>query len=295
MEPYPWERFYTPREQSSNFGLAVWHAMPRYMADCHQHNDLEVNLLLKGQLTYLHSGSLCDVKRGDTVIFWAGRPHQAVNVSDDAVFYGFSIPLGWVLNWHLPEVFTQQLLGGEMLFPPVEGPVAELPNQMPHWLDDMVDDSSERRKTMLLEMEAWLHRAAQGLGAVDPLERTRGAAMAHGPMGKVEQMARHISEHYMEPLSVREVAHAVGLHENYAATLFHKRTGATLVDFIAKQRLGHAQMLLATTDMKVLRVALDAGFGSASRFYAVFKTSCGMSPSEYRRAIQASRLVRPGR
>jgi len=286
------EIFLTPREQRSNFGLAVWHARPRYMDACHQHSDVEVNYMRAGKLTYLHSGRIKELHAGDLAVFWAGRPHQAIETPMDAECFGCSIPLGWVLNWHLPDPFVRRLLDGEMLTPAREGPVSDIGRLFEHWVEDLIEDSAERRKTMLLEMEAWLHRVAQAVDSIDATPAKRVLAEAQGSLEKIEQMARYITEHYMDPLSVKEVARAVGLHENYAATLFHKRTGATLVDFIARQRLGHAQMLLATTDMKVLQIALEAGFGSASRFYAVFKSACGMAPSEYRGMIRASRFAR---
>jgi AraC-like DNA-binding protein len=47
-------------------------------------------------------------------------------------------------------------------------------------------------------------------------------------------------------------------------------------------RIAHAQWMLSTTDHKVIEIALDAGFGSVSRFYANFKSACGISPSQYR-------------
>ena len=44
----------------------------------------------------------------------------------------------------------------------------------------------------------------------------------------------------------------------------------------------HAQRELVTSDAKVLAVALDAGFGSLSRFNAAFRAICGCSPRDYR-------------
>ena len=89
----------------------------------------------------------------------------------------------------------------------------------------------------------------------------------------------------MHPLNVQEIAGSVGLHPNYAMTLFHHKTGLTIMDYVTRQRVSHAQLLLATTDAKIVDVAFHAGFGSVSRFYSAFKSSCGMKPSEYRRCI----------
>jgi len=73
------------------------------------------------------------------------------------------------------------------------------------------------------------------------------------------------------------------LHPNYAMGLFKRGVGTTLVDYITKHRVSHAQRLLATTDIKIVEVALSSGFASMSRFNAAFRKECGCPPREYRR------------
>ena len=45
--------------------------------------------------------------------------------------------------------------------------------------------------------------------------------------------------------------------------------------------VAHARRLLATTDAKVLDIAMQAGFGSASQFYNVFHQVAGQTPRQY--------------
>jgi transcriptional regulator GlxA family with amidase domain len=54
------------------------------------------------------------------------------------------------------------------------------------------------------------------------------------------------------------------------------------VHYVTRLRVSRAQQLLATSDDKVVDVALSSGFNSLSRFNDVFKKSCGSSPREYR-------------
>jgi transcriptional regulator GlxA family with amidase domain len=49
-----------------------------------------------------------------------------------------------------------------------------------------------------------------------------------------------------------------------------------------------------STDMKIVDVALDSGYQSASRFYAAFKEFCGQSPQEYRQSVRR-RAVSPAK
>jgi AraC family cel operon transcriptional repressor len=53
-------------------------------------------------------------------------------------------------------------------------------------------------------------------------------------------------------------------------------------DFINQLRLDYAGDLLLQTDHSPARIAHDAGFGSVSHFYHLFKARWGCSPNEYR-------------
>ena len=97
----------------------------------------------------------------------------------------------------------------------------------------------------------------------------------------MEKMAFFIAENYAKPLRVAEIAKAVGIHPEYAVRLFRKTCGMSLVDYVTKHRISHAQRLLATTNRKVVDIAFESGFSSASRFYAAFQKACGKSPKRY--------------
>ena len=97
-------------------------------------------------------------------------------------------------------------------------------------------------------------------------------------------MACYVARHYTASLRVEDVASCVGLTPDYAGTLFRKVFGMTLSDLIARHRVAHAQRQLLTTADPILRVALDSGFDSLSRFNRAFKQLAGMTPRDYRRA-----------
>ena len=59
--------------------------------------------------------------------------------------------------------------------------------------------------------------------------------------------------------------------------------GVTVGEYLARQRLGHAQALLVSSSANVTDIALDSGFGSVSRFYAVFNEALGKTPRQFRR------------
>ena len=71
--------------------------------------------------------------------------------------------------------------------------------------------------------------------------------------------------------------------------LFRKVIGVTIGEYLTRRRLSHAHAMLVSTDAKVATVAFDSGFGSVSRFYAVFGDSLGKTPSQYRAEFSVRR------
>src|SRR5690606_12222003 len=133
-----------------------------------------------------------------------------------------------------------------------------------------------------LEIEARCKRLAWGLLPDAARPRTDAAAA-----GRVERIAAYAAEHYPESMTVAGVAAAVGLHPNYAMTLFKNACGISIWEYVTRLRVSHAQRLLLATDWKVQRVALDSGFASPSGFYEAFARVSGCTPTAYRRGRAA--------
>ena len=153
------------------------------------------------------------------------------------------------------------------------------------WLGDLKRAGASNRRAMMLELEARLVRLAASIGPGKSTGRPAWSGTLEGErLTKAEQMACFIAQHYLEPLSIDDVSRAVQLHPNYAMNLFKRVFATTVTDYVGQHRISHAQRLLATTDQKILSVALSSGFGSISRFNSLFRSACGVSPSEYRQA-----------
>jgi AraC family transcriptional regulator, melibiose operon regulatory protein len=262
---------------------------PAYvMEDLHQHNDLEVNFLVSGRVSYLFRGGLLDLPQGRLVVFWGSTPHRIVDVAAGSDLMTAQVPAAWIMDWDLPHAFVERFLAGRFITErnPSRAELDQL--LMDTWADDFVDPFSGNRdpfKTSILEMRARIQRlAASALEDVDQL--------AFGPYSSslswkhVEEIAHYMAEHFAEPLSISDIAEAVGLKPSYAMHLFKDRCGVSLLAYLNNFRLAHAQHLLAASDATVLDIALESGFGSLSRFYAVFKKACGVSPARYRRAFR---------
>jgi AraC-like DNA-binding protein len=89
---------------------------------------------------------------------------------------------------------------------------------------------------------------------------------------------------YRRPISLRDVADAVGLTPGHLTTVVGRKTGRTVQQWLTERRMTEARRLLATTDLTVEAVAGRVGFQDAGYFTKRFRRSHGVAPLEWRRA-----------
>jgi|SRR5579875_45098 AraC-like DNA-binding protein len=275
------------------YGFANARYYPALMQRPHRHNEVEMNFIEQGAITYLFGGARVTVNAGQIALFWATIPHQLILIEERTVLNWVTVPFATFLQWQLPDVLTRQVICGKFLIDAGEAGSFEANRAIfRQWYTDLQRESPEYRRIVLLEVEARLRRLALTMNAhEDRLEEAaeqhhNGALPPANEPSNVERMACFIAEHYTEPLNVEQVAQTVHLHPNYAMSLFRKNFGMGIIDYITHYRVSHAQRLLISTDANVSEIALESGFGSVSRFYTAFKAVCGQSPVAYRTSLR---------
>src|SRR5438477_6265901 len=187
-------------------------------------------------------------------------PHQIVTCTEDSEYMWLSVPLPTLLRWELGDNFLHRALGGEVFLDAGEPGDAEVTRR---WIEDLWSGEPFRTRTVELEVEARMRRL------LSSSRRTGPPARAKKSLDRIESIAAFLDSHYREHISIEDIGAAVGLHPNYAMSIFRRECGLTIWQYLMRRRLAQAQLLLLTSDMPVLAVALESGFGSLPRFYAV--------------------------
>lgn len=99
----------------------------------------------------------------------------------------------------------------------------------------------------------------------------------------VKQAQKYISEHYADELALANIAEQSHFHPNYFSSLFKKKTGITIRDYILKTRIEKAKELMEDPEMKLIDIALAVGYQDQAHFNRAFKNFTGISPSQYRK------------
>jgi AraC-like DNA-binding protein len=264
----------------TSYGLSCvrWNPSPMRRPD--HHNEIQLNMLCRGRVTYLIGSRKVQVPVGQLTAFWAAMPHQIVDYDPDTEYYVATLPLAWFLQCQLPDTIVQPLMQGEPLSEPRTGRAEFDASLFRQWEADLAQDSREIREIVIQEMTSRLRRLALALAS--GRGRRPSSRLQTSGLNTVERIVCHIAQNYTQPITVTDIGRAVGLHPNSAMRLFKRVFGTTLVNHLTHHRVFHAKRLLATTDQKIVDVAFASGFSSISRFNEAFRQTCGCSPREYR-------------
>ncbi len=87
------------------------------------------------------------------------------------------------------------------------------------------------------------------------------------------------------PPSLRKLAGEVGMSHTHLNKGFKMVFGCTVFEYLRKERLSYARMLIEENPDDLTRIAYESGFCSSSHFAASFLKEYGIRPSEYRKSL----------
>lgn len=100
---------------------------------------------------------------------------------------------------------------------------------------------------------------------------------------KMKLILKYIENHYMDKITIADIAEEVGLSQSHFMKYFKNTMGSTFIDYLNEYRLTMASRLLVSSDSAILDIASEVGFENLSYFNRIFKKRFEMTPREYRK------------
>lgn len=91
-----------------------------------------------------------------------------------------------------------------------------------------------------------------------------------------------MNENKAQNITIGDVAQGVGCCQKNLSKAINAISETNFSSLLSTLRIDDAIPLLLETDMTILDIALQCGFGSERNFYRHFKSNTGLSPNEYR-------------
>lgn len=270
------KKFNNTGREINEYGLTCEKWMPDLMSRQDRHNEIEINFFPSCEMTYLFHDRKIVVPSRKLIAFWGLIPHQIVGYDECTPYYVCTVPFSMFLGWNLPSSFVDMILKGNVLVDSETEFAAHDEFMFSHWVKDIRQPS--KQSLIRMELHARLIRMADSLS-----ETGSNILMKDYETNVVERIAVYIVRNYRNPLKVADISKSVGLHPDYANTIFRKAFGCTIYEYLIGERIANAQRLLLTTDKGVTEVSFSCGFNSVSSFNIAFLKITGCTPREFRK------------
>jgi AraC family transcriptional regulator len=99
---------------------------------------------------------------------------------------------------------------------------------------------------------------------------------------QLQQAIDYIHTHLDRDLSLVELANVINISPTYFANLFKQAMKISPHQYVIKQRVEQAKVMLSKTDLAIADIALQVGFSSQSHLTQQFKRLTGMTPKQVR-------------
>lgn len=100
---------------------------------------------------------------------------------------------------------------------------------------------------------------------------------------KINQAINYIRENFKSDLNMAVVSNYISMNYSLFSLNFKQYTGMNFVNYLKKIRVDEAKRILEDTDEKIIEISQMVGYENDKHFMKIFKSMCGVSPSEYRK------------
>jgi transcriptional regulator GlxA family with amidase domain len=97
---------------------------------------------------------------------------------------------------------------------------------------------------------------------------------------RLAKIKRHMDEHYDEPFSLAQAAEIASLEKTYFGKVFRAKVGVSFAEWLARERIKRALLMLMDHDHRIADLAFAVGFGDLRTFERAFKKFTGVTPRE---------------
>lgn len=226
-----------------------------HVIDTQRINFYELTFVLKGELTYRVNGVNVHLKENDCVFIKDGDVRERTTSSFcDYISFNFHNPPPFNLPNHFKDCVSGEI---KLLFSVCDEISAKY------------YDSSDKIST--------------ALDLIIKILNDKLCTNEENPV--IVNLKRFIGNNLSKKLTLELIASQVGYSPNYCDTLFKKETGESILNYVIKERVEKAKLLLQEGILSLKETALSVGFPDYNYFCRTFKKISGYSPTEYKLSL----------
>jgi AraC-like DNA-binding protein len=252
-----------------------WHHHPEY--------ELTLTLNSRGQrFVGDHIGSYDD---GDLVLLGPNLPHTWCSAEKiDPARPHVALVMWFTPEWAEPlaDLLTELAPVRTMLRGAGRGLVFSkaIISEVRPAIERMPDLPPDQRLLALMAVLTMLTRDPALVQLASPAADRGPAAPADRP--RIDRILAHIHAHYQNEISIPELADIAFLSVSALHRLFRRHTNATVMQYVARLRVGEACSLLIGTERPIAHIAEAVGYSNLANFNRQFRAIKAHTPRAFR-------------
>lgn len=277
-------------DQTFPINIFTIHYPEPHIIPLHWHQHLEWIIVTQGSFRVQVDSTFQDLHEGDLLFINTKQIHSAFPESEHSELYAIVFNESLLRNTGLDNTEMKYIV--PLLSKDICVPTYFKANQ-PESL--VIKDCLMKLKNAYFKKPFGYEllvkgRLLESIGyALEKTEGTSQRKQQNQAKGSVDPVLAHLSNHFHEPLSVKQAASLCCITPNYFCYLFKKSTGKTLTEYVNMLRIHEAERLLRTHNYTVQQVAFMVGFTNLTYFGRVFKKMKNASPSQLFKSNEKSR------
>lgn len=255
----------------------------------HFHEHMEILYFVHGEAEIECNSQVTHAKAGDLIILNSNDLHYGINLSGDLLYNAL------IADFSLLQSPSPDAVETKFITPMTQNNVM--------FRNHITDDEELRGAFELIKDEFCNRELGYELAIKSSMYRMltilfRKYVAEYMPLSvfnsrtknltRFAPVFKYIEEHYLEELSVEQLARMANLSRFHFSRLFSELTNKTVTDYINQFRINKSEYLLRNTEMTISEVALAAGYNDISYFSRTFKKYKHVPPSSIRGSIKTN-------
>lgn len=248
---------------------------PNTHIEKHWHRSLEIVLVYNGSFMLWIDGSTIEMKHGDIKIINKEEPHE---------FYDFKGSEQGGCSILISYSFMKEI------FSDIDNLYFELDNNHPAYrelmnamlrMQEIYYNNDEFYNLQIRSVMYDLLYLLMKFFRKEKSEVLDAKSQKHEK--KYKEIITYLNQHYMDNISLHEVATIFGYNPEYFSRSFKKYMGVNFKNHIVKLRLNAGKRLLLGTDKTITDIAMEVGAPDAKSFIRDFKKIFEVTPARFRK------------
>lgn len=243
----------------------------------HGHDDLEIGMILKGNVNLFLEQHSYALQEGDIYVLNRHQVHSFAKGSRDNLILAFQVHT---------ELYKQA--DYSMTFLRFEDPLiphGQFHDDLAHALYECASFYFQDSPFNALKCSGIILNILYDLTCNTHchIATEKESASAYHNTMRLKRITSYISEHYTERISLQNIANLENITDYHASHFIRKMMGMSFQEYISQLRFAYALTLIRKTNLNILDICMETGFSSSRYLNQMFLKNFGCTAKEYRK------------